>query len=135
MDVGTLNEWRREDVVASAELRDRIHSRYPLEPVHPAYRGEVASRYRYADGAGEVGFISSVSEPFCRDCSRARIAADGTLFTCLFARDGVDLRTLVRSGASDEAIRERVASVWRARDDRYSELRPLAADTQWATPV
>lgn len=123
MDVGTLNQWRREDVVPSAEIRERIHAEYPIEPLEPLYAGEVADRYRYLDGAGEIGFISSVTEPFCYTCSRARLSADGKLFTCLFAQNGHDLRSLVRSGAPDDTIRDAIATIWSTHDDRYSVQR------------
>lgn len=124
MDVGTCNGWRREGVVPSAELRDRLHARWPLRPLEPQYRGEVASRHAYVDGGGEVGFVSSVSAPFCGDCHRARVSADGRLYTCLFAGDGTDLRPVLREGR--EAVAQRVAQAWSARADRYSELRERA---------
>ena len=124
MDVGTCNGWRPQDVVPSAELRDRIAARWPLRPLAPVYRGEVASRYAYADGAGEVGFVSSVSEPFCGDCHRARLSADGRLFTCLFAREGTSLRP--QPDEDEAALAARIAEVWTARADRYSELRGKA---------
>ena len=124
MDVGTCNGWRREGVVPSAELRDRLHARWPLRPLDPQYRGEVASRYAYADGGGEVGFVSSVSAPFCGDCHRARVSADGHLYTCLFAGEGSDLRPVLRDG--DIALADRVAQLWSQRGDRYSELRGRA---------
>ena len=123
MDVGTSNGWRLDDVVPARELIASINSEFPLEPVEPAYRGEVAGRYRYTDGAGEVGVISSVTQPFCSDCTRARLSADGSMYTCLFATQGHDLRSLVRSTATDEDIRVAIMSVWAAREDRYSELR------------
>ena len=123
MDVGTRNGWRLDEVVTSRELRDRIHERWPIEPCAPNYRGEVARRFRYLDGAGEVGFISSVSQPFCRDCTRARLSAEGRLYTCLFAAEGIDLRTPLRDGSSDDELRGLMTARWRARDDRYSELR------------
>jgi GTP 3',8-cyclase len=123
MDVGHTNGWRLDDVVPAAEIVQRIGDELPLEPVEPAYRGEVARRYRYVDGGGEVGVIASVTQPFCGDCTRARLSADGKLYTCLFAVRGHDLRALLRGGASDEDLREAVAGVWRVRDDRYSELR------------
>ncbi|TFH05718.1 MAG: GTP 3',8-cyclase MoaA [Spirochaetales bacterium] len=123
MDVGTINGWRADGVVTSKELRDKINQVYPISPVDPAYRGEVATRYRFNDGNGEVGFISSVSEPFCQDCTRARLSADGKLFTCLFSQAGHDLRALLRSGASDDEIRGKLATIWGGRDDRYSEER------------
>jgi cyclic pyranopterin phosphate synthase len=121
MDVGTCNGWDPARVVASAELRDRIAARWPLRPLDPSYRGEVASRYGFADGAGEVGFVSSVSAPFCGDCHRARVSADGRLYTCLFAGDGHDLRAALRQG--QDALAERVAGLWSSRADRYSEQR------------
>ena len=121
MDVGTCNGWRREQVVPSAELRDRIAQRWPLAPVAPSYRGEVASRYRFSDGQGEVGFVSSVTEPFCGDCHRARLSADGQLFTCLFAARGHDLREQIAQG--EAAATDRIAAIWTQRADRYSEER------------
>src|SRR5690606_6079369 len=123
MDVGTLNGWRPDDVVSSKVLRDRIHARWPLEPLDRNYRGEVAARYRLGDGQGEIGFISSVSEPFCGDCHRARLSAEGKLYTCLFAASGTDLRGPLRAGASDAELIGLLQNVWRARADRYSELR------------
>jgi cyclic pyranopterin phosphate synthase len=125
MDVGTCNGWRRENVVSSAELRDRIAARWPLRALTPTYRGEVASRYGYADGEGEVGFVSSVSEPFCGDCHRARLSADGQLFTCLFAARGHALRERIAEG--EDALAAHLASLWRARGDRYSEERALVS--------
>ena len=125
MDVGTCNGWRREGVVPSAELRDRVAARWPLRPLVPTYRGEVASRYAYRDGAGELGFVSSVSEPFCGDCHRARLSADGQLFTCLFAGRGHALRSRIAGG--EEALAEHVAGLWRGRGDRYSEERASVA--------
>jgi GTP 3',8-cyclase len=127
MDVGNTNKWSQSQVVASRDVVARISAAWPLEALGPAYRGEVASRYRYSDGAGEIGIISSVTEPFCRDCNRARLSADGKLFTCLFASSGSDLLGLLRSGASDADILGRVASVWSARADRYSDERSEAA--------
>lgn len=121
MDVGTCNGWRREQVVPSAELRDRIARRWPLSPLAPTYRGEVAARYRFADGQGEVGFVSSVTEPFCGDCHRARLSADGQLFTCLFAARGHDLREQIAQG--EAAVTDRIAAIWTQRADRYSEER------------
>lgn len=121
MDVGTCNGWDRSRVVPSAELRDRIHALWPLRPLQPRYRGEVATRYAFADGAGEVGFISSVTEPFCGDCHRARVSAEGKLYTCLFAGAGTDLKPALAAG--DEALAARVAQLWSRRADRYSELR------------
>jgi len=123
MDVGTTNGWRMDDVVPAKEIIRAIDAVFPLEPVEPNYPGEVASRYRYRDGSGEIGLIASVTQPFCRSCTRLRLSADGTLYTCLFAAAGHDLRTLVRSGASDTDITDRIGSIWRGRTDRYSELR------------
>lgn len=123
MDVGTINHWRREDAVPSRELLARIAARWPLRPVVRNYHGEVASRYAFEDGAGEIGFISSVTEPFCGSCTRARLSSDGKLFTCLFATSGIDLRGPLRAGASDEELRELLMGVWQRREDRYSELR------------
>lgn len=126
MDVGSCNDWKRDRVVPSAELRARIDERWPLRALQPNYGGEVARRYAFADGAGEVGFISSVSEPFCGDCTRARLSADGRLYTCLFAGAGHDLRGPLRAGASDDELAGLIGAVWNARDDRYSELRSEA---------
>jgi len=124
MDVGTCNGWRMEDVVPSAQLRDQLHARWPLRPLDPQYRGEVAARYAYADGGGEIGFVGSVTAPFCGDCHRARVSADGTLYTCLFAAEGRSLREALRQG--EDALVEEVAQVWSRRVDRYSELRGAA---------
>ena len=124
MDVGTTNGWRLGEVLPSTEVVARISARFPLEPVDPNYPGEVAQRWRYADGAGEVGVISSVSQPFCRTCTRARLSAIGELYTCLFAGSGVDVRAWLRDGVTDDAtLHEHLAAVWRRRSDRYSELR------------
>jgi cyclic pyranopterin phosphate synthase len=123
MDVGHTNGWRLDDVVPAAELVAAIDAELPLEPVEPAYRGEVARRWRYRDGSGEVGLIASVTQPFCGDCTRARLSADGKLYTCLFAVRGHDLRALVRGGASDDELSRALGAIWRVRDDRYSELR------------
>jgi cyclic pyranopterin phosphate synthase len=123
MDVGTTNGWRLDDVVPAREIVDRIDAVFPLEPVDAAYHGEVAERYRYVDGAGEIGVITSVSKPFCGACTRARISAEGKLYTCLFAARGTDLRALLRSGASDEELAAAVEAVWARRADRYSEIR------------
>ena len=124
MDVGNCNGWRREGVVPSAELRDRIHARWPLRPLSPTYRGEVATRHGYEDGGGEVGFVSSVSDPFCGDCHRARLSADGQLFTCLFASRGQPLRDII--GQGEQALADHLAALWRLRADRYSEQRASA---------
>lgn len=123
MDVGTLNGWKVDQVVASEVLRDRIHARWPIEPLEQNYRGEVAKRYAFADGRGEIGFISSVTEPFCGDCHRARISADGTVYTCLFANTGTAVRAPLRAGASDADLIAMMQNVWRNRADRYSEIR------------
>ena len=123
MDVGHTNGWRLDDVVPAAELVAAIDAELPLEPVEPAYRGEVARRWRYRDGGGEIGLIASVTQPFCGDCTRARVSADGKLYTCLFALRGHDLRAVLRSGASDDELSRAVGDVWRVREDRYSELR------------
>jgi cyclic pyranopterin phosphate synthase len=123
MDVGNRNDWNRERVVPSQELLDRIAGRWPLHSVDPAYPGEVARRYVFDDGGGEIGFISSVTQPFCGDCSRARLSSDGKFYTCLFAADGTDLRAPLRGGASDEELLALIRAVWERRIDRYSELR------------
>ncbi|MDQ2806931.1 MAG: GTP 3',8-cyclase MoaA [Chloroflexota bacterium] len=123
MDVGATNGWRLDDVVPAAEIVARIGAELPLEPVDPNYRGEVAQRWRYADGSGEIGIISSVSQPFCGACSRARLSSEGSLYTCLFARKGHDFRALLRAGASDAEISAFLRRVWTVRADRYSELR------------
>jgi GTP 3',8-cyclase len=123
MDVGTTNGWRLEEVVPAAELVARIDAEMPLVPATPNYRGEVAGRYRYRDGGGEVGMIASVTQPFCADCTRARLSADGRLYTCLFAGAGHDLRGPLRDGASDAELSALVASIWGGRRDRYSEAR------------
>jgi cyclic pyranopterin phosphate synthase len=127
MDVGHTNGWKMAHVVPSRELAARINSALPIEPVNPNYVGEVAERWRYQDGSGEVGFISSVTQAFCKDCTRARLSAEGSLYTCLFATEGTDLRELIRGGASDEELSAAIAKVWHARADRYSEVR--TADT------
>jgi cyclic pyranopterin phosphate synthase len=123
MDVGHTNGWRLDDVVPAREIVDRVDAVFPLEPLEPNYRGEVARRWRYVDGAGEIGVIASVTQPFCGDCSRARLSAEGKLYTCLFAVRGHDLRALLRSGASDAELADAIGGVWRRRSDRYSELR------------
>ncbi len=123
MDVGTLNGWQRDRVVPSAELRAHIGARWPLQALGRANSHDVAERWRFVDGGGEIGFISSVSTPFCGDCTRARLSADGKLYTCLFASEGFDLRTLLRGGADDATIAATIAAHWRQRDDRYSERR------------
>lgn len=128
MDVGTTNGWSEADVVPSAEIVAAINARHRIEPVDPVAIGEVADRYRYVDGGGEIGFISSVSAPFCGDCSRARLSADGQLFTCLFASRGTDLRGPLRAGASDDDLDALLSNRWRERADRYSETRGSGSD-------
>lgn len=123
MDVGNTNHWSSDQVVPALAVIGRIHERWPLEPIGPAYRGEVAARYRYRDGQGEIGIISSVTEPFCRDCHRARLSADGKLYTCLFAAQGHDVLGRLRAGASDDELRDLIATIWRGRNDRYSDER------------
>jgi cyclic pyranopterin phosphate synthase len=126
MDVGHTNGWRLDDVVPASEIVALVGADMPLEPVEPNYRGEVANRWRYRGDDGEIGLIASVSQPFCGDCTRARLAADGRLYTCLFAGDGHDLRRILRSGADDEQLAAVVTGIWSHRDDRYSELRSEA---------
>jgi len=123
MDVGSTNGWRLDEVVPAREIVAMIDREMPIEPVQAGYRGEVAARYRYRDGAGEIGVISSVTQPFCADCTRARLSADGSLYTCLFATQGHDLRALLRGGATDDEITNAIAAVWTERTDRYSDLR------------
>ncbi|MBI3045768.1 MAG: GTP 3',8-cyclase MoaA [Betaproteobacteria bacterium] len=123
MDVGHTNGWRLDDVVTAREIVGMIGAEAPLEPLDPNYRGEVAERWRYRDGSGEIGVIASVTQAFCRDCTRARISTEGKLYTCLFATAGHDLRAPLRAGASDGALREAIAAVWSQRTDRYSEIR------------
>jgi cyclic pyranopterin phosphate synthase len=123
MDVGNLNEWRKDRVVPSLELVARINAEMPIEPIGQNYIGEVASRYRYVDGSGEIGFISSITHPFCGDCTRIRMSPDGKIFTCLFASTGLDIKESLRSGVADDEIMARLSSLWMGRNDRYSELR------------
>jgi GTP 3',8-cyclase len=123
MDVGTTNGWRMDDVVTARQIIDTIGAEAPLEPVDPHYQGEVAQRWRYRDGSGEIGVVASVTQAFCRDCTRLRLSTEGKLYTCLFAKEGHELKALLRGGASDEQIAARVAAVWSRRDDRYSEIR------------
>jgi cyclic pyranopterin phosphate synthase len=129
MDVGTLNGWDLSQVVTAPEIVERIGAEFSIEPVDANYRGEVANRYRYRDGSGEIGIIASVSAPFCGDCTRARLTIEGKLVTCLFAADGTDLRTPLRSGASDAELRDRIESIWSRRADRYSEQRAEPAES------
>ena len=123
MDVGNINGWDQSQVVSAAEIVDAINAEFPVEPVDANYRGEVAKRYRYLDGEGEIGIIASVSQPFCGDCTRARLSTDGKLFTCLFAGQGKDLREPLRAGATDQEMLDLISGVWGARVDRYSEER------------
>jgi GTP 3',8-cyclase len=123
MDVGNRNDWNLERVVPSQQLLERVHARWPMSALEPAYASEVARRYAFDDGGGEVGFISSVTQPFCGDCARARLSSDGRFYTCLFAAEGTDLRAPLRGGASDEELLQLIRAVWERRADRYSELR------------
>ena len=123
MDVGSTNGWQLDDVVPCHEIIARLEAEFPIEPIDANYRGEVAKRWQYKDGSGEIGIIASVTQPFCGDCTRVRLSAEGKLYTCLFASDGFDLRQLLRSGASDTEISEAIASIWHKRNDRYSEIR------------
>jgi cyclic pyranopterin phosphate synthase len=126
MDVGSTNGWRLDDVMPAQEILETVAARYPLRPTDPNYQGEVASRWSYVDGAGEIGVISSISQPFCSDCTRARLSAEGVLYTCLFAVGGVDFRGPMRAGASDDELQQMVADIWEQRTDRYSEMRSEA---------
>ena len=123
MDAGTAYGWRMDDVVPSAEMVERINAVWQIEPIDPTYPGETATRWRYKDGAGEIGFISSVTQAFCKDCSRVRLSIEGSLVLCHFADRGYDLRTLLRGGATDDEIADAIARIWSARDDHYSEIR------------
>ena len=123
MDVGSTNGWKMDDVISSAEVVRRIGARWPLEPIDANYPGEVAERWRYRDGGGEIGVISSVTQAFCSSCTRMRLSTEGSLFTCLFAQSGHDLKGLLRNGASDDELRNEIAAVWQKRADRYSEIR------------
>jgi GTP 3',8-cyclase len=126
MDVGHTNGWRMDHVVPAAEIVGLIDRAFPLEPVEPNYAGEVAQRWRYRDSGREIGVIASVTQAFCRDCSRARLSTDGKVYTCLFADSGYDLRALLRGGYSDAQISNAIAAIWRGRSDRYSEIRTAA---------
>jgi cyclic pyranopterin phosphate synthase len=126
MDVGSSNGWRMDEVLPSAEVIARIGEEFPLEAIDANYSGEVAGRWRYTDGGGEIGVISSVTQAFCAACTRIRLSTEGQLYTCLFAQSGHDLRAMLRHGAGDEALRREIAAVWRGRDDRYSEIRTAA---------
>jgi len=123
MDVGTTNGWKMDDVLSAKEIIEIVNAEMPIEPLEPNYRGEVANRWRYKDGGGEIGVIASVTQPFCGDCTRLRLSAKGELFTCLFGVNGHDLRALVRSEATDEEINAHLAEIWKVREDRYSEVR------------
>jgi cyclic pyranopterin phosphate synthase len=130
MDVGNLNGWKWEDVVPADEILARLNAEMPLEPLEPNYQGEVARRYRYRDGRGEIGIIASVTKPFCGGCTRMRLSTDGKMYTCLFASHGTDLRGPLREGASDEDLRDLILGVWSRRADRYSEIRASAGDRE-----
>ncbi|MBI3362646.1 MAG: GTP 3',8-cyclase MoaA, partial [Chloroflexi bacterium] len=133
MDVGHTNGWRMDDVVSAREIVSTVDAQMPLEPIEPNYRGEVVERWRYRDRSGEIGVIASVTQPFCGNCTRARLSAEGLLYTCLFAVRGHDLRRLLRGGASEAELAEAIASIWRGRDDRYSEIR--SSETIWLPKV
>ncbi len=134
MDVGSTNGWKLDEVVPAAEVIERLGGAEELEPVGAAYRGEVARRWRWRDGSGEVGVITSVTQPFCGDCSRARLSAEGKLYTCLFASEGRDLRGPLRAGAADDDLLDLIAGIWRRREDRYSELRSEATEAEGGAP-
>jgi cyclic pyranopterin phosphate synthase len=123
MDVGATNGWRMDDVVPSAEIVRRIDAAFPCEPTNPRHFGEVAKRWRYLDGEGEFGIISSVTQAFCSSCNRARLSTDGHLYTCLFAGEGYDLKSILRKGADDAELSRAIAAIWTQREDRYSEIR------------
>jgi cyclic pyranopterin phosphate synthase len=123
MDVGSTNHWQMNDVFSAKEIVNEVNQELPIEPANANYKGEVAKRWRYKDGGGEVGVISSVTQPFCQSCTRARLSAEGKLYTCLFAVEGKDLRHLIRQGANDEHIKDVVSAIWKKREDQYSELR------------
>ena len=129
MDVGNLNAWERSRVVPSRELAERINAATPIEPVAPNYTGEVAERWRYVDGDGEIGFISSVTQPFCGQCTRARLSPEGSIYTCLFAEEGTDIKGPLRAGATDEELQGLIREIWTGRRDRYSELRASLRDS------
>jgi cyclic pyranopterin phosphate synthase len=130
MDVGASNGWKMDEVLPSREVIERIGEHFPLEPVDPNYEGEVAERWRYRDGGGEIGVISSVTQAFCATCTRIRLSTEGKLYTCLFAHHGYDLRELLRSGADERRIDAAIAGVWTQRDDRYSEIRTAATTSR-----
>jgi cyclic pyranopterin phosphate synthase len=133
MDVGSSNDWKMSEVVPSEEVISRINAELPLEAVAANYTGETSARWRYRDGSGEIGVISSVTQSFCQSCTRVRVSTDGKLFTCLFATDGHDLRALMRGGSSDEQLSSVMAHIWRERTDRYSELRSAQTGALRAT--
>jgi cyclic pyranopterin phosphate synthase len=128
MDVGNTNGWCMDEVVSAAEILQTIAARYPIQPIEPNYTGEVAERWAYADGAGEIGVVASITRAFCRDCTRARLSTDGKLYTCLFAGNGLDMRAPLREGASDQDLTRLIAERWQRRTDRYSELRSAATE-------
>ena len=134
MDVGTRNQWELNQVLDAAEIVRIINERFPIEPIAKSYLGEVADRYKFLDGSGEIGIISSVTKPFCAQCTRARLSADGNLFTCLFSGDGIDLKTPLRQGADDQALLNLIHGTWSKRNDRYSELRARLSETERNQP-
>ena len=134
MDVGTRNQWELNQVLDAAEIVRIINERFPIEPIAKSYLGEVADRYKFLDGSGEIGIISSVTKPFCAQCTRARLSADGNLFTCLFSGDGIDLKTPIRQGADDQALLNLIHGTWSKRNDRYSELRSRLSETERNQP-
>ncbi|HEU0220062.1 MAG TPA: radical SAM protein, partial [Gallionella sp.] len=131
MDVGRTNGWRMDDVVTAREILEQVNGRYPILQVNPNYTGEVAERWRYADGSGEIGVIASVTQAFCHACTRARLSTDGRLYTCLFASGGTDLRGPLRTGATDQMLTGLIAGSWERRNDRYSQLRHAATEMPW----
>ncbi|MDE2131460.1 MAG: radical SAM protein, partial [Betaproteobacteria bacterium] len=130
MDVGATNGWRMDNVVGAAEILGLLQQQWPMEPVDPNYPGEVAERYRYRDGSGEIGLIASVTQPFCQGCTRLRLSTDGRLYTCLFATEGVDIKTPLRAGADDESLVQTISDLWQRRSDRYSEIRSQASQSR-----
>ncbi|MDE1989542.1 MAG: GTP 3',8-cyclase MoaA [Betaproteobacteria bacterium] len=130
MDVGATNGWRMDNVVGAAEILGLLQRQWSLEPVDPNYPGEVAERYRYRDGSGEIGLIASVTQPFCQGCTRLRLSTDGRLYTCLFATEGVDIKTPLRAGADDESLVQTISELWQRRSDRYSEIRSQASQSR-----
>ena len=132
MDVGSTNGWKMDTVISASEIADTIGKRFPIAPADPNYPGEVAKRWRYLDGLGEIGIISSVTQPFCAHCTRARLSAEGSIYTCLFATQGVDFRHALRSGESDEALLTKIDGLWHQREDRYSVLRSQRTQSRQA---